>query len=197
MENECINIIAVAKFQKYDGYERIIIPLRKFNELSSVKIALHMVGDGEELPYYQKLVKRYGVEHYVYFYGVLIKDELDTVYQKMDMALGTFGQYRRTYHHKVAISSTLKTREYLLKGLPIISGCEEDIFTRSKPPFYLQFPADKSLVDLEAIVSFYRELLQKYSRDELREMMIAFCRTYADMNVTMKPVIDYLQKSIL
>ena len=61
--------------------------------------------------------------------------ELDAIYDRADIAMGAFAFYKAG----ITISSTLKMKEYLAKGLPAASGCYEDSFGKDDVDFYLRF----------------------------------------------------------
>lgn len=191
-EARIIRLLAVGVLQKSHGYERCIKGLAQyyFNNPSRV-IEIHIVGEGTELNYYKNLVAQYHLENYVIFYGRKIGAELDQIYNNMDIALGPFGAYKR----RIFKSSSLKIREYLAKGLPIISGCREDVFDDTPDyPFYLQMPNDNSLIDMRDILCFYDciycgNITRQTVHDKIRE----FAKIKVDMGITMKPIIEYLQ----
>lgn len=191
-ETKIIRLLAVGVLQKSHGYERCIQGLAQyyFNKPGRT-IEIHIVGDGTELNYYKNLVAKYHLERYVFFYGRKVGVELEQIYNNMDIALGSFGAYKRG----ITKSSSLKIREYLAKGLPIISGCREDVFDdMSDYPFYLQMPNDNSLVDMRDILCFYDSvysgnITRQAVHDEIRE----FAKIKVDMEITMKPIIEYLQ----
>lgn len=190
-EGETINLLAIAIFQKSHGYERCIRGLYEYyNQGGKRNIVFHMVGDGEKLKYYKGLVKKFELSKYVIFYGKKEGKELDDIYEKADIALGCFGAYKRG----IVRVSALKTREYLAKGLPLISGCTEDVFERENERFYLEFPNDNSVIDINKVVKFYDELYKTNNdkiilQDEIRE----FAHNKIDMSTVLLPVIDYLR----
>lgn len=188
-DNNEINLLAVAQFQKTHGYERAIKGMSEYYRNNpKKKIILHMVGEGKEKKYYERLVLKYDLTDYVKFYGLKRKDELQPFYQNADIALGAFGGYKR----RVRISSALKIREYLAYGIPVVSGMYEDAFEDETCKFYLQFPNDSTVVSIDRIVDFYDKLYGQYSVKELRKLIHEYAKTHLDMSVTMRPVIDYL-----
>jgi len=188
--DDTIDLLAVAQFQKAHGYERILKGLWRFYQQGGKRsILLHLVGDGNESMYYKKLVVKYGLEDKVIFYGNKKGTELDEIYEKMDIGLGSFGSYKKGIH----ISSSLKVREYLSKGLPIISGCREDVLDDRTVDFYLQFNNDSSEIDISKIVAFYDNI---YLTGQSRGNVVSRIRKYAyenvDMKIVLKPVIEYI-----
>lgn len=187
-----INLIAVACFQVHHGYERLIMGMKQYYEENIEnrrQVYLHMVGDGSELEKYKKLVYQHKLEEYVIFYGQQGGEKLDEIYDRMDVALGSFGFYKIGLEK----SSVLKVREYLSRGLPIVSACQEDAFDDGVHEFYLRIENNDSVVDIEQIVHFYTRLFSNgVSRLEMAENIRRFAREKVDMSVTMKPVIEYI-----
>ena len=89
----------------------------------------HLVGDGSELPLYKKLVEEYGLERRVRFYGFLSGEPLSQVYNRADIAVSCLGMYRKGMDRE----SSLKSREYSARGLPIIAVSPVDIFPEDWP----------------------------------------------------------------
>lgn len=191
-EEEVINLIAVSACLPVHGYERCIRGLADYYTSvdSRRKIVIfHMVGEGGELDLYKSLVKKYHLEKYVIFYGKKTGKELDAIYDRADIAMGAFAFYKAG----ITISSTLKMKEYLAKGLPAVSGCYEDSFGKDDVDFYLGFANDDSTVDIEKIVRFYEDNLRKYgSKEALRDKIRTYAKEKVDMSVVMKPVVDFI-----
>lgn len=187
-----IHLIAVSVCMPSHGYERCIQGLADYysgQDTQRKTVRLHMVGDGDELGRYKSLVKSSKLEKYVQFYGKRTGEELNAIYNKADVALGVFGLYKV----KVNVCSPLKTKEYLSKGLPVISGFHEDSFEDGNVDFYLEFANDDSNVDIGRIVEFYDGLLEKYqSKKALRDVIRSYAKEHVDMSIAMKPIIDYI-----
>ena len=189
-----ISLIAVAQFQKSHGYERIIKSIHNYVSTGNHQcdVVLYMVGEGVEKMKYENLVRRYSLKNQVVFCGYRDRDELEELYDKADIALGCFGFYKRG----ISKSSALKTREYLLHGLPVISGCHEDAFDGQEDiSFYLEVPNDNSDIDFNKIVDFYRRIYEGKNVNEIRDSIRAFARNTIDIKNTFKPVIEYLNDS--
>lgn len=192
MQNtQIIRLLAVAAFQKSHGYERVIAGLAQYYHGSADrKIELYLVGYGDEVIKYKKMVRQYGLEPYVFFCGRKVGLELDHIYDRMDIALGLFGAYKR----KLYSSSALKIREYLAKGMPIVSGCYEDAFERKKDyKYFLEFPNDDSVIDMQRIVDFYKSVYESDTeREQIHREIREYARRTVDLSVTMQPVIKYI-----
>ena len=183
-----INLLAVAQFQKSHGYERVIYGIHEYyKQNQDYPVILHMVGEGNENKYYRSIVEKLGLEDCVIFYGAKDGEELEDIYSKADIGLSSFGGYKR----KLYISSALKVREYLAHGLPVASGMIEDAFN-DDTEFLMQYPNDKSTIDIGRIVEFYRLLIQKHGKSELKQVIREYAQNTVDVNITMKPGIEYL-----
>ena len=173
------------------GYERCIQGLARYYQKNpGRRVEIHFVGDGEEKDYYQSLVSQLHLEEYVFFYGSQTGKELDLIYNKADAGLGFFGLYK----DKMSTISSLKSVEYLAKGLPVISGCVEDIMKyENGKSFFKIFPNDESVIDIKEIVGFYDSVYNNNKdRNSVHREIRNFARQTVDMSVVMKPVINYI-----
>ncbi len=187
-----INLLAVAQMLPAHGYERVINGIANYYQNKGKRnVMFHLVGDGPECEIYRKITRKYGLEDNVIFYGLKTGMELDNIYSKADIGLGSFGGYKNHLY----VSSALKIREYLAHGLPIVSGMKEDVFLKNKPEFYLELPNSPEDIDIERIVCFIDGIRRKYKRDELREIIREYAKKTVDMRITMKPIVDYMNGS--
>ncbi len=151
-----------------------------------------MVGEGTELAYYKSLVQQYKLEESVIFYGKRFGSELDEIYNKSDIAIGCLGLYKKG----VNTVSSLKTVEYVSKGLPVVNGFVEDLFS-SNPQFVCEFDNDDSPINLCDILGWYEDLIKKYSsKEKLVESIRSFAFETADIKATMRPVMDCFAENI-
>lgn len=191
-----VNLIAVACFQAYHGYERCILGIKEYYENKTedkTKIFLHMVGDGPELDKYMGLVQTLGLEEYIIFYGQQSGKSLDQIYDKANIALGCFGFYKI----KVEKSSALKVREYLSRGLPIVSACSEDVFQNEPQEFYLHVDNNDSIVDMNQIGDFYKKLFTDgIDKKNMAEKIRSYAKKKVDMSVVIQPVINYIMGDV-
>lgn len=186
-----VRLLVVAVLQKGHGYERCIKGLYEYYRSGlDRKIEIHIVGNGKELAHYKKLTMRYGLEGKVFFYGRQIGEELDEIYNNMDIGLGALGLYKQGIYQ----SSSLKIREYLAKGLPIISGCREDVFDNiSDCPYFLQVPNDDSVIDMRDVLTFYDRIYSgNTKRQEVHKKIRELALKRIDMNITMQPILSYI-----
>ena len=188
--SDIIRLLAVAHLQNAHGYERCIEGLAEYyKNRPEKKIEFHIVGDGGELNYYKGLVAKYKLDKYIFFYGMKSGDELEAICGMADIALGIFGAYKV----RINKSSALKIREYLARGLPVISGCREDAMEKGGEKYFCIFPNDKSNIDMGQVIDFYNSIYQEgKSKISIREEIRDYAKQTIDMQVVMQPVIRYL-----
>ena len=186
-----IHICAVAMFKEWHGYERFLYGLSSYYENGgSINIICHFVGEGSELVKYKQIVAKEKLENNVIFHGFLSKNDLQNIYDISSLSLGSFGMYKINIY----LSSNLKSREALARGIPMITGCETDVFQADKFKYYLEFPNDSSILDIQKIIDFHDDIYTK----ENGETVIANIRNYAyktvDMQHCMQNVIQYFKQ---
>lgn len=196
-----IYLIAVASLQAYHGYERVLEGMRNYYEhtvslnsngsnSAGREVYLVIVGTGDVECELKALTTQYNLEGKVTFTGTKNGRELEELYNQVDIALGSFGLYKRG----TDLSSALKTREYLAHGFPIISGCVEDIFHRNPSAYYMEFSNDDSPININEVIAFYD---RTYGSEDAREIRMNI-RKYAEKNIdianTFAPVIRYLRE---
>ena len=186
-----INLLAVAQFQKAHGYEMVIKSMAHYYRTGDSekkrKVVVHMVGDGKKKANYEKMVKKYNLEDSIRFYGFLTGEDLEHMYRIADIGLGSFEGDKT----KPIVSSSLKVRGYLSHGLPVVSGSDEDAFP-DKSEFFFRIPNGCELIDIESIIEFYDNLRDKHDKVEIRRLVREYAKRVVDVNVTMKPVIDFI-----
>lgn len=192
-ETSVIRMIAVAGMCKFHGYDRLIKGLHAYYAGGGKRdIELHMVGgklsQGNELVKYQELVQCYGLGGRVFFYGEKRGRDLDNIYDQCNLAVASLGMYRIGYQTAVS----LKVREYLAKGLPVITGSKVDLFESDDFPYYLEFPNDSSDIDVAKIVCFYDTVYQQKTVKELNILIRNYALARCDMGMAMRPVIEYM-----
>ena len=140
---------------------------------------------------YEKFVEVNNLQEYVIFHGQQTGELLDGIYNQCTLAIASLGLHRIGG----TLGSFLKTREYLAKGLPMITGCDIDILDKEKFPYFLQFPSDESPIDIEKVIEFHDSVYLESGKtqeeivDEIRDFAYRTC----DMSVAMKPIIDYIK----
>jgi hypothetical protein len=189
VNDQNIHLIAVAQFARWHGYERLIKGLNNYYKKKQHQMVyIHFVGDGLELQHYKHLVQQYDLSLYIFFYGLLYGEELANIFNKANLGICSLGGHRKG----VYLSSDLKSREYLARGIPVATSCRIDIL----PPgfkYCLYIPEDESPVDISKIIDFYQKLLAEKKKSEIISEIRKFAEENCDISKTMQPVIDYLK----
>ena len=190
-ENNVINICAVANMVSWQGYERVILGLKKYYDNLTInnKIILHFVGEGPELKKYINLTQKHKLDNYIQFHGYLANIPLSKIYDLCDLALDAFGRYKTGND----ITTSLKSREYLAKGLPIIAGSQIDIITDDFP-YSLVFPSDSSSVDFYEIVKFYSKMYDGRSKNEVSQNIREYALNKFSNDKFMLSIINYIKQ---
>ena len=189
-DKDVINICAVASLEPWDGYERVIKGLYNYKKSHQRKIIIHIVGQGSEKKKYEKLVSKLKLTQDILFYGKLSGSDLDKIYDKSELALDVFGMYKKNND----VATSLKSREYLAKGLPIILGCKVDIITDDYK-FALRYPNRKDEIDFLRIIDFYDSIYLNNSKIDIINEIRSYAYEVCDISKTMIEIIDYLKSN--
>ncbi len=185
-----IHAIMVANFAPWHGLDRLIDGMRRYYESNPEKeVILHIVGGGKAVEEEKKKISGKPYEQYVVFHGRLTGNDLGNVYDISSIAIDTCNFSLQG----VNVSSTLKTREYVAKGLPIIGPQEFDIREAIAP--YSRVFSNPERIDIKELVEFHEEL---YGHNLDHQAIAADVRRKSkkvcDMSATMAPVLTYLSE---
>ncbi len=189
VQHDGINVIAVALFDSWHGYDRFIEGMKR--DIDIVKqnnIKLHLVGRGRAVEGYQKLVDS-SISDNVIFYGPKFGDELDSIYNSSDIALDAMGRHRSDVYY----NSSLKGKEYCAKGIPSISGVKTELDFMKEADFYFRVPADETPINMSDVVSFYHKMYDSNNHESVCKRIRENTIGYFDFENVMKPVIGFLR----
>ena len=192
VQDNVVDIIAVATVSKWHGYDRLLEGLGQYYYNGGTRsILFHLVGGGhaEEMEALNAIVDKWKIQDHVIFYGPKYGQELDTIYDKCDLAAACFGFHRIG----ATLSSNLKSREYMAKGMPIIASVDIDVWQGREVPYFLKVPYDDSPINMQTVLNFYDELYQKWTGEEMARQIRQSAEKTCDIKATMKPVIDYFE----
>lgn len=145
---DTINFISVSSVSFWHGIDRFILAL---NNYSGADVHFHIVGDNNEIiQSLRQMVKDGDIESKVTFHGHKYGDDLKKIYQIAHIGVGSLGRHRSGIYYL----NSLKNREYIAKGLPIIYSEIDDIL--EDKPFVYKISADEKPIDLKAVVSWYK-----------------------------------------
>ncbi len=148
-----INLMAVAEIHYWHGLDRVLKGLVKYyKESPQTTVMFHIVGepgvkDREEM---LEIIQSGHIEKYVIFYGRKHGEELDELFEKADMGIGSLGRHRSG----ITNIKTLKNREYAARGIPFTySETDEDF---DNMPYVLKMMPDESPVNIHYLIDFYQ-----------------------------------------
>jgi len=147
-----LRLLGVARIKYWHGYDHVIRAIAKWHESnsSSFGIVFIVVGDGPELEVLKKLASELGVGARIQFEGTAHGSALDQYYETAHIGVASLGLARKD----LLISSELKKREYLARGLPFIWIGEDPDFSATCD-VAINLPSES--VE-EALLSFFRSL---------------------------------------
>lgn len=190
LKSNSINLIGVASISHWHGYDRVIEGLKLYLDSDpDVNVIFNIVGDGNPkvLNDYKEKVSKYNLTDNVVFHGKLTGNKLNDVFDLSDIGVDALGRHRS----KIFYNSSLKGKEYLARGLPIISGVRTELDDMHGFPAYLRIPANDSPVDIYEVKNFFSDIIQ--SNIDARKIR-SFGEKKFDFYVTMKPIIQFIDK---
>lgn len=187
-----INLLCVAKFSPWHGYERLIMGLRNYyDDIENKRIVkILMVGEGVEKDYYQKLVEENNLSEYIRFYGKLTGNKLDNIYDQTDIGICSLGRYKSG----IDVIGDLKSRDLMAKGIPMLCGCQIDILVNKDYKYACYVPNDNSIININDIISYYVNLLKDSDVKDITNSIRKEAERLIDFSVTYQKVLNTLKE---
>ncbi len=155
----------MAEIHYWHGFDRLVKGLADYYDSHpNYKVFFHIVGDffgQREKDDILPIIKQHKLENYVTLHGAKHGEELDRLFEKADMAIGSLARHRSGITH----IKTLKNREYAARGLSFIYSETDSDFENK--PYILKVPADETAIDINSLIHFYEK--QSLSPLEIRE----------------------------
>ncbi|NVK57570.1 MAG: glycosyltransferase family 4 protein [Alteromonadaceae bacterium] len=188
-KSEGINLLVVANLSLWHGVDRILKGMMEYyGAPHATTVNLDIVGEGEALPKLKALANEMKLHRSVQFHGFKSGDALNKLFIGADVAIGSLGIHRINLYR----SSTLKVREYLASGLPVIYSCEDTVLYDN--PYALKVPENDTAVDINDVVKFYKAL----TAIEIRKTDIAkFARNRISWRVVASNVLAVVKRDKL
>lgn len=182
-----LNVVFVASMLSHHGLDRLIEGMNSYvnNKNFDVKVFCHIVGDGPELSAYKALCKKYNLIEYFLFYGQKTGQDLDLIFDKANIAIGSLGLHRIGLKQ----SSTLKNREYASRGLPIIYSMYDSFLDGCKYAHII--PSNDDPIDIEEMINFF---VNECNDDKTHETIRKYALERCDMNIVMMPIMSYFKQ---
>ncbi len=161
----------------WNGIDRLINSIDAYS--GEYKINLYLCGKFYE----NELPKR----SYIKLSSYQQKSELDTLFNQMHLGISAVAIYLKDLN-EIAV---LKTREYLVRGLPFVYGYEDpDIETKSQIAHYcLQVANNNSLINFHEI---FTKLEKIYKNKNHASEMHEWSKKYLDWEVKMQNLLTVL-----
>lgn len=189
-EDGAVHIAAVARVTRWHGYDRFLRGMADYYAQGGARrVVLHLVADGPLAGELAAAVDRYGVADHVLLHGYRTGAELDAIYDRCHLGLVSLATQDKDVH----VHSTLKSREYLAKGLPTMATGMTDVFVGTDYPYNLRLPSGAQSVDIGAVLAFHDSIYGATPRREVIARIRAFAERTVDIGIAMAPVIRYLR----
>jgi glycosyltransferase involved in cell wall biosynthesis len=163
-----VRLLALASMSGWHGYDRIIRSLAAYKGGKDVRIEF-VGGDGDgSLTKWKALADELGLADRITFHGPCYGDTLEAIIAQCDLGVGSLGMFR----YGLQRGMTLKTREFMARGLPFIAAVDDPAIPDNHQ-FFLKVPNDETPIDMAEVISF-AEAVKEDSK--LPDMM----RTYTE-----------------
>lgn len=116
---------------------------------------------------------------YIEIVGYKNKLEIDQLLQEVHIGVSTLSLFKK----ELKEASTLKTREYIARGLPFFYAYTDPDLNEESKEFALEFPNDDSLIDMEKVIEFAKKALED---KDLPQKMRKYAEEHLDYEVKMK-----------
>jgi glycosyltransferase involved in cell wall biosynthesis len=192
-EIDTIHAVMVANFAPWHGVDRILEGMKRYKPYQSRRqFILHVVGRGHGMEKLQEFIRKEKMQETIVFHGMLNLEELQEIYDGCVIAINTLGAHRIGLYEKI---SSIKTREYGAKGLPIVSSIPIDYFGQSNP-FVKMVPADESPIEIDDIITFFDQLNAAYESPFLLAQTIRdYAKDKASEVQMMDPILEYFKSN--
>lgn len=188
-QNE-IRILFIGSGYRHHGLARLINSIEMYykNINHDYEIKMKVAGDCIEMNKNKNILKKNKFCLNVSFLGNLENKNLDDLCNWAQVGMGSMG----LDSIGLSKSSTLKAREYFLRGLPFFWSSTDDDFPVNYPFILKLEPGDSSL-DISRIISF----AERISRDDSHpNIMRQYAIEHLDWSVKMKELIAFCSNII-
>lgn len=171
---EGITLIGVAALSDWHGYDLAMRGIAEYPGEGDQRLRLLIVGDGAIRASLEALAERLGIADRVEFAGVRHGAELDACFERAHIGLGSLALFRKN----LDFASSLKSREYVARGLPFVSAGHDPDFT-PPPDFVFMAPNSDVPLDTRALIDWYKAL---HAEPGLTGRLRAYAAQYLDFS---------------
>ena len=166
LDREFNLIMVSSSYAAWHGLDRLLKSLELFQS-DEISINLYLVGKlTSEFDAVLSSCEKNSSVH-VYRLGKLYKKELDTIFDKAHMACDSLAMYRLDMHE----ASTLKSKEYIARGIPFLYSAPDYDLTSLNAYLY-DVKNEDSLINFHLILKFYKKLDIVHMQKEMRKTTI-------------------------
>ncbi len=162
----------------WNGLDRLINSIDKM-EIPHEKIKLVICG--------YKIEGEIPDKKYIEHLGYKNKSDIDQLINNVHVGISTLALHKK----QLMEASTLKTREYVARGLPFVYAYTDPDLKEDAKEFSLEFPNDDSLIDMEKVIEFAKKALEDKA---LPQKMRKYAEEHMDYEVKMKKLYQELQR---
>lgn len=180
-----IHLICVAEFSVWHGLDRLIWGVKKYQ--GSVKIIIHIVGNGKDIPRLKKMVHDLELVDNVTFHGFQKGTDLDDLYNISHIAVGSLGIHRLGLKE----ASTLKAREFCARGIPYIIACADMDFPDDFSYIH-RVPPDDTPLEIENIIEFVQTVCSDPNHPQKMRTYALKCLDWSVKMRTLKKFLEFL-----
>lgn len=175
-----IKLLAVANVSSWHGFDRVIRGLAEYHGKREINFVI--VGQGSELAELKRLVIQYRLENTVLFRGLQLGEGLDKCFDECDIAVGSLGL------HRLGITpSSLKSREYMARGIPFVASETEAMeLDDNVRPYVYMVPGNDQEIDIEALL----EWVDRIDMVRAGEALHSFALTHCTWKIQMQKVVE-------
>ncbi|WP_415335381.1 glycosyltransferase [Clostridium perfringens] len=183
IHKDTFNIISVSSLCKWHVYDRVIEGLKNYysNSQNNRVINFMIVGEGPEKEYLQDLINKYRLNKYCKLVGYKNGKELDKLFDESNLAFSCLGLHRKN----VLALTSLKNREYCVRGIPFVDVAEDQDFENFK--YRLKINSDETPIDMNQILDFYDDIYTETLSKEMNE----YAKEYLTWEKKLKCVQEY------
>ena len=180
-----LSIIFIASLnQPWQGLTRILYSLREWIELSDVDITLHIAGNISS-----NEVDISGIEDNIIFHGYLDGNQLDNLFKDANIAFSTLALYTK----KMQDACSLKSREYLSRGIPFIYAYIDPDISEDFA-YALKVPNNDTIIDFSLVEQFLLSLNYLYNEgDSITSSIRQYAREHIEYNIKAKEYVEFCQ----
>lgn len=168
----------------WHGIDRVAEAVQGYR--GTARVRLHVIG-----PMDSKTIGDYGglLGDRIIFHGRKSGPDLDAVMQRMNIAVSTLALYRKNMEE----ACSLKTREYVARGIPFVLGYSDPDLEHPAPgdAFFLQVDNNGSPLDMEDIIAFAARVSGRH--DSLPDDMRSNALAHMDWSVKMMKYAEFAQ----